>query len=70
MENICLSYLERKIIFKQPNYKTSLSSFERIKKRKVNNKIYNILGDSKLAVSVNVSISGCLFLCVRPVMSW
>ena len=29
-----------------------------------------LTGDSKLTVGVNVSVNGCLCLCVSPVMTW
>lgn len=29
-----------------------------------------LIGDSKLPVGVNVSVNGCLFLCISPAMNW
>ncbi len=33
-------------------------------------KTCRLIGDSKLPVGVNVSVSGCLSLCVSPAMKW
>jgi len=33
-------------------------------------KTCRLIGDSKLSISVNVSVNGCLSLCVSPVIVW
>lgn len=32
--------------------------------------VKRLISDSKMPLGVNVSVNGCFFLCVSPVMNW
>ena len=48
----------------------SLSGYSGFLSQSKDTQVNRLIGDSKLSIGVNVSVNGCLSLCVSPVIVW